>query len=270
MNPERRYQVFMSSTFRDLIEERQAALQAVLELDHMPAGMELFPATDDSTWQLIKDVIDASDYYVVIVGGGDTDQLGPTVLSDFWTARMNSSSKSALTCRVERRGNSRRSTATAFLERFPRRSDRSRTPMVAWIRMSRPRAASRAAASSVSRIAPGCSTATRNASTSPSWSSRTRASTRSAAGVGPRAVTWRQENPGRRNASGRWRAISRRTTAGRSRRRKSCRRSRHPSSSRWMTGPASHTTDGGTVSVVSMKSPLDVLLHEGFGQLGRM
>lgn len=46
--------------------------------------------------------------------------------------------------------------------------------------------------------------------------------------------------------------------------------SRKPSSSRWMTGPASHTTDGSAVSVVPMKSPMDVLLHEGFGQLGRV
>ena len=46
MNPEKRYQVFISSTFRDLVDERQAVLKAVLELDHMPAGMELFPATD--------------------------------------------------------------------------------------------------------------------------------------------------------------------------------------------------------------------------------
>ena len=50
---EKRYQVFISSTFRDLIDERQAVLRAVLELDHMPAGMELFPAADDSAWQLI-------------------------------------------------------------------------------------------------------------------------------------------------------------------------------------------------------------------------
>ena len=35
----------------------------------MPAGMELFPATDDTAWDLIKDVIDASDYYVLIIGG---------------------------------------------------------------------------------------------------------------------------------------------------------------------------------------------------------
>lgn len=75
---EKRYQVFISSTFRDLIDERQAVLKAILELDHMPAGMELFPASDDSAWQLIKDVIDSSDYYVLIVGGryGSLDEAG--------------------------------------------------------------------------------------------------------------------------------------------------------------------------------------------------
>jgi hypothetical protein len=75
---DKRYQVFVSSTFRDLIDERQAVLRAVLELDHMPAGMELFPAADESAWQLIKDVIDASDYYVLIIGGryGSTDEAG--------------------------------------------------------------------------------------------------------------------------------------------------------------------------------------------------
>lgn len=66
---EKRYQIFISSTFRDLIDERQAVLKSILELDHMPAGMELFPATYDTAWDLIKDVIDASDYYVLIIGG---------------------------------------------------------------------------------------------------------------------------------------------------------------------------------------------------------
>lgn len=75
---EKRYQVFISSTFTDLKDERQAVLRAILELDHMPAGMELFPAADDSAWQLIKDVIDASDYYVLIIGGryGSLDEKG--------------------------------------------------------------------------------------------------------------------------------------------------------------------------------------------------
>ena len=75
---DKRYQVFISSTFRDLREERQAVLKAVLEIAHMPAGMELFPASDEAAWQLITDVIDASDYYVLIVGGryGSLDDTG--------------------------------------------------------------------------------------------------------------------------------------------------------------------------------------------------
>jgi hypothetical protein len=75
---EKRYQIFISSTFVDLRDERQATLKAILEIDHMPAGMELFPATDDSAWQLIRDVIDSSDYYILIVGGryGSLDEAG--------------------------------------------------------------------------------------------------------------------------------------------------------------------------------------------------
>jgi len=37
-----KYQVFISSTFKDLIEERQAAVEAILKAGHIPAGMELF------------------------------------------------------------------------------------------------------------------------------------------------------------------------------------------------------------------------------------
>ncbi|OUM02852.1 DUF4062 domain-containing protein [Variovorax sp. JS1663] len=65
----KRFQIFISSTYLDLIDERQSVLKAVLELEHIPAGMELFPATDASAWDLIKSVIDESDYYVLIVGG---------------------------------------------------------------------------------------------------------------------------------------------------------------------------------------------------------
>src|SRR5947209_7845098 len=66
---EKRYQVFVSSTYEDLREERQEVMQALLELDCIPAGMELFPAADEDQWTLIKKVIDDCDYYLVIIGG---------------------------------------------------------------------------------------------------------------------------------------------------------------------------------------------------------
>lgn len=66
---ERRFQVFVSSTYQDLIDERRAVIQALLELDCIPAGMEMFPAANEDQWSLIREVIDQSDYYVVIVGG---------------------------------------------------------------------------------------------------------------------------------------------------------------------------------------------------------
>lgn len=69
MNPQIRYQVFVSSTYEDLREERQQATQAILEAGSFPSGMELFPASDDTQWELIKRVIEEADYYVVIVGG---------------------------------------------------------------------------------------------------------------------------------------------------------------------------------------------------------
>jgi sugar-specific transcriptional regulator TrmB len=64
-----RYQIFVSSTYEDLREERQQATQAILEAGYFPSGMELFPASDDTQWELIKRVIEESDYYVVIVAG---------------------------------------------------------------------------------------------------------------------------------------------------------------------------------------------------------
>ncbi|MCA0271648.1 MAG: DUF4062 domain-containing protein [Proteobacteria bacterium] len=66
---ERKYQVFISSTYLDLKDERQAVSKAVLDLGHIPSGMELFPATNASQLDYIKKVIDDCDYYVVIVGG---------------------------------------------------------------------------------------------------------------------------------------------------------------------------------------------------------
>lgn len=66
---DKKYQIFVSSTFVDLKEERQAVLTAVQEADDIPSGMEMFPATDEEQFNFIKKVIDNCDYYVVIIAG---------------------------------------------------------------------------------------------------------------------------------------------------------------------------------------------------------
>lgn len=79
---QKKFQVFVSSTFRDLLEERQDAIRNILDLKHIPAGMELFPAADIDQLEYIKKVIDECDYYLLIMGGRygsmDTDGVSYT------------------------------------------------------------------------------------------------------------------------------------------------------------------------------------------------
>jgi hypothetical protein len=63
-----KYQIFVSSTFIDLEGERDQVIKAVLEMGHIPVGMEMFSAADEEQWKIIARQIDESDYYVVIVG----------------------------------------------------------------------------------------------------------------------------------------------------------------------------------------------------------
>lgn len=65
----KRYQVFVSSTYADLKQERQKVIQALMEMDCIPAGMEIFPAADEEQWEFIKKVVDDCDYYLLIIGG---------------------------------------------------------------------------------------------------------------------------------------------------------------------------------------------------------
>ncbi|MGY0191416.1 DUF4062 domain-containing protein [Lactococcus petauri] len=64
---EKKYQVFISSTYTDLINERQTVVESILNAGHIPAGMELFKAgpTQEET---IEEWIKESDIYVLILG----------------------------------------------------------------------------------------------------------------------------------------------------------------------------------------------------------
>ena len=64
----KKYQVFISSTYTDLREERRKVLDILLMADCIPSGMEVFVATDDEQFEVIKRVIDLCDYYILIIG----------------------------------------------------------------------------------------------------------------------------------------------------------------------------------------------------------
>ncbi len=66
---EKKYQVFVSSTYEDLQEERKKVMEALLQMNCFPVGMEYFNASDESQWDVIKSLIDECDYYVLIVAG---------------------------------------------------------------------------------------------------------------------------------------------------------------------------------------------------------
>ena len=75
MKNKQKLQVFISSTYIDLENERQAAVMAILDSGNIPAGMELFKGGN-----LVKDTIfkwiDDSDVYMLLLGGryGSVDE----------------------------------------------------------------------------------------------------------------------------------------------------------------------------------------------------
>jgi hypothetical protein len=66
---QKRYQVFISSTRKDLEEERRTLTDALLMNDFIPVGMEHFPASPDKAWPIIKRFIDECDFYVLVIAG---------------------------------------------------------------------------------------------------------------------------------------------------------------------------------------------------------
>ncbi|OYT95422.1 MAG: hypothetical protein CFE49_12850 [Pseudomonas sp. PGPPP3] len=65
---DRRYLIFVSSTFNDLQDERRKVMEQILNMGHLPVGMELFQASNTDQWSYISRRIEECDYYVLIVG----------------------------------------------------------------------------------------------------------------------------------------------------------------------------------------------------------
>lgn len=66
---DKRYQVLISLTFRDLREERRAVQDVIISTGDFPVQMESFPSADEDQFDFIKSLIDKGDYYVHIIAG---------------------------------------------------------------------------------------------------------------------------------------------------------------------------------------------------------
>lgn len=66
---DKKYQVFVSSTYEDLKEERASVISTLLKNGFIPTGMEYFTATSKTQWEVIEEIIPQCDYYIVITAG---------------------------------------------------------------------------------------------------------------------------------------------------------------------------------------------------------
>ena len=63
-----KYQIFVSSTYTDLVQVRRGVIEVIQGMLHFPVGMEYFSADDDEQWQIIQEIIQQTDYYICIIG----------------------------------------------------------------------------------------------------------------------------------------------------------------------------------------------------------
>lgn len=75
---QKRYQVFISSTYTDLKDVRETVQKELYLNKYMPIGMECFKASDERPWEIIKDNIEGIDIFVLIIAGryGSKDKDG--------------------------------------------------------------------------------------------------------------------------------------------------------------------------------------------------
>ena len=69
MKDRRKFSIFISSTYDDLKDERQALVDVALENNFIPVGMEQFHAAPTSQWNVITKMIDECDFYLLVIGG---------------------------------------------------------------------------------------------------------------------------------------------------------------------------------------------------------
>src|ERR1700674_4733688 len=79
----KRYSILISSPSKDTREEREIVISALLTGTYIPAGMEFFYSTPKETKSHIRDMIDNSDYFCIILKNAYGDP--PPDIGISWT-----------------------------------------------------------------------------------------------------------------------------------------------------------------------------------------
>ena len=88
---DKRYLIFISSTYEDLKVEREKVTRAILDLNNIPARMENFPAAGVRPKDLIERVIKECDYFVLIIGSryGSISDSGKSFTEEEYNYAVN-------------------------------------------------------------------------------------------------------------------------------------------------------------------------------------
>ncbi|MBM3299217.1 MAG: DUF4062 domain-containing protein [Deltaproteobacteria bacterium] len=78
---DRRYEVFISSTAKDLRKAREALIETTIKCQYFPSAMELFTRVGARSVGLIEDCIRRADVFVILIGaryGSEIEESGKT------------------------------------------------------------------------------------------------------------------------------------------------------------------------------------------------
>lgn len=63
------HQIFIGSTYEDLIEERSKVIEAIMRMEKHPICMEYFNASSQKSWDFVQEKLKKSDCYLLILAG---------------------------------------------------------------------------------------------------------------------------------------------------------------------------------------------------------
>lgn len=98
-----KYQIFVSSTYQDLMQERNIAINTILDMGHFPVASEMFPASNREILTYIKEMIDSSDYFLLIIGDryGTISQNGISFVEEEYDYALMKNKKILIMCKIK-------------------------------------------------------------------------------------------------------------------------------------------------------------------------